>query len=124
MNRNIVIGNISSSSGFIGCIISKANITFEDFYINNVTFTVESPFIYVGNKNSANVDTPTSLTSMNVTNGLVENMFDKNPNPLSNVAMIYSALFINLMGPSFMNVQNLTAKNIFFDSLIYIFLVA
>ena len=116
LNRNIMIGNINAN-GFIGCIISKTNIIFEDFYISNVAFTGESPFIYVSNTNTANYDTPTSLTGMNVRNGFVENMFEKNPNPLSSDAMRESGLFINLMGPSLMTVQNFTARNILLNSL-------
>jgi len=113
--RNIVVGNISNS-GFIGSIISKTSFILEDFNIKNVTFTAQIPFLFFASSTSTFFDTPGSLTSLTLTNGVIQDILDNYTGPTSTTTsegiVIYKGLFINCVGQSLLTVKNLTVTNV------------
>jgi len=114
-NRNIYLSNFTSA-GFIASVWTRINVTFEDFYINNVTFTGEDPFLAIFASDSYYYDTPNDQTTLTVRNGVIENLYEEPAITLRNLASPYNSLFIGASGPTILKVHNLTVTNVIFSS--------
>jgi len=113
--RNIVISN-NTAGGFIFSTISRVNVTFEDFYINNVTFTGENPLIKIS-AGSAYPDTQGKQTSLIIRNGVLENMLEKHGPTLATKASAQNGLFVFSNGPTILQIYNLSVTNVVFTSI-------
>jgi len=90
--RNIIVRN-STKTGFIAAAMTHSNMTFEDFYINNVTFTGEEPFLYVMASRSSYYDAPNDQTTLSIKNGVLQNMLQEDPIP-RRVLVLYCTGFV------------------------------
>jgi len=80
----------------------------------------ESPFIYIANSGTSYQDTAAWTTSVTISNGNIQNMFENNPNPVANAASYSNAYFLNSQGPTILKLYNITADNIIFKSPIFV----
>jgi len=113
VNRNITVG--AFSTGFIGGFVSRFSILFEDFYVNNVTFNGNCPFLYMAANGASFYDTASLMTNVTLRNGVVENLFE-NGTIMTSVGTQYVAypLFMGVDGPSIFRLSNFTASNVIF----------
>jgi len=117
LRRNIVIGSQGVALGFIGYMLSRTNVTFEDFSVRNITFLGETPFLSLYQSSSAFADTPNSISGLILRNGVVEDLFDDSPHPLPSNVQPINSLFLQSSGPTQLTIRNLTATNIRLKSL-------
>jgi len=116
LNRNITISN-TTGGGFIRAIYTHINVTFEDFYINNVTFNGEDPFLGLSASSRSYYDTFNNQTTLTVKNGVIQNMLEKHGDTLSKISSPANALFINSNAQTILKVHNLSVTQSIFTSI-------
>ena len=114
-DRNLTIGK-STLTGFIYSVSSHMNVTFEDFYINNVTFTVETPFLYFLASSASNFDTQNDQTTLTIKNGAIKNMFETPKSTLESSSSTGKSLFVYANAQTILKVHNLSVTNAIFTS--------
>ena len=116
LNRNITIGK-STLTGFIYFLSCHTNVTIEDFYINNVTLTVESPFFYFAASSTSYYDTQGQQTTLAIKNGVVQNMYETPKSTLSSSSSPSKGLLVCSNQQTILKVHNLSVTNALFTSI-------
>ncbi len=112
------------SVGFFTIYLSRLNLEMEDFTIKNVTITNQYPVIMI---NLSKNDSLGATTSVAIKNGYIEDMVEDNNFTTSQTDKSSLGLFLRSQGPSNLEIDNLTLKNVHFKSknklIFYTFLI-
>lgn len=57
---------------------------------------------------------------MTITNGVIKNLYENNPNPPLTIASPSQAYFMNCQGPTGLTLYNVTADNVIFKSILFV----